>query len=183
MQQLIQNKDVSSFGCHFGSGSSNPHLSFLQVVKFISETKYFLDEFDTIISHWDLSGNFFLYYLIEIHEGVTQLLARFTTLSLDGVGSREHEHFFKLQCCGVGFENSPTPVDWSINALILIELRGMVFLPSWKLVPRKPKPNKLRPTSFGSVYSKSFTASRICGCTTIRVVTRSRDTRNRTIAR
>ncbi|KAL1402360.1 hypothetical protein pipiens_001862 [Culex pipiens pipiens] len=84
MQQLIQNKDV---------------------VKFISETKYFLDEFDTIISHWDLSGNYFLYYLIEIHEGVTQLLARFTTLSLDGVGSREHEHFFKLQCCGTEFHS------------------------------------------------------------------------------
>ncbi|KFB37106.1 hypothetical protein ZHAS_00004307 [Anopheles sinensis] len=71
------------------------------VEKFVSETKYFLDEFDSIISHWDLSGNFFLHYLIEIHENVTQLLARFTTLSLEGVGDRKSKPFFNLKCCGL----------------------------------------------------------------------------------
>lgn len=69
--------------------------------KFVSETKYFLDEFDSIISHWDLSGNFFLHYLIEIHENVTQLLSRFTTLSLEGVGDRKSKPFFNLKCCEV----------------------------------------------------------------------------------
>ncbi|XP_055638476.1 uncharacterized protein LOC129776704 [Toxorhynchites rutilus septentrionalis] len=84
MQQIIDNKDVE---------------------KFISETKYFLDEYDSIISHWDLSGNFFLHYLIEIHENIIQLISRFTTLSLDGVGARKHEHFFNLKCCGQEFHS------------------------------------------------------------------------------
>ncbi|XP_055610216.1 uncharacterized protein LOC129757115 [Uranotaenia lowii] len=82
MQKLVQSKDAE---------------------KLISETKYFLDEYDSIISHWDLSGNFFLHYLIEIHESVTQLLAKFTTLSLDGVGERKQENFFNLHCCGQDF--------------------------------------------------------------------------------
>uniref|UniRef100_A0A2C9GUJ6 Uncharacterized protein n=1 Tax=Anopheles culicifacies TaxID=139723 RepID=A0A2C9GUJ6_9DIPT len=74
------------------------------VEKFVSETKYFLDEFDSIISHWDLSGNFFLHYLIEIHENVTQLLSRFTTLSLEGVGDRKSKPFFNLKCCDLEFQ-------------------------------------------------------------------------------
>ncbi|ETN60236.1 hypothetical protein AND_008120 [Anopheles darlingi] len=85
MEQIVKNRDVE---------------------KFVSETKYFLDEFDSIISHWDLSGNFFLHYLIEIHENVTQLLSRFTTLSLEGVGDRKSKPFFNLRCCDHLFECS-----------------------------------------------------------------------------